>query len=98
MTPLTPAITELRLAVEQAEKRAERYLLCNGTDTSTPDLLGHLHDHRTEVAGDLADAMDRIAPDLGRRFMQALYPEIDITLEHDIGVLEATGSFGDMRL
>lgn len=40
--------------------------------------FGTLDDHRAAVAGDLAEALDRIAPGLGMRFMQALHPELDL--------------------
>lgn len=90
MTPLNAALTELRLAIERAEVRAEVYAEAP-TGHATFDSAGWLSDHRVEVAGDMADALDRIAPGMGQRFMQALYPELDLGLEHFMELLTSIG-------
>jgi hypothetical protein len=77
MTSLTPTHAELAIAVAQAEVRAaEVKLQLEGQLPSRRQ--AHLHDHRTAVAGDIADALDRIEPQLGTRWMQAMYPEVNL--------------------
>lgn len=77
MNPLNHAQTELRLAIERAERRALAFADSPTEEECCPaQYAGRLADHRTEVAGDLADALDRIELGLGARFMQALYPEL----------------------
>lgn len=88
MTPMNQAVTELLLAVESAEARAEAYL--DENDHAT-DHNGRLTDHRTEVAGDLCDALDRIVPGMGQRLMQAMYPELDLCLEDLMTLMTAMG-------
>lgn len=66
MTPLSHAATELRLAVERAEARADA--LARGAN---------LEDFRTETLSDLMDAMDRVDMGLGTRLMLVLYPHAD---------------------
>lgn len=75
MTPVTPVVAELQLIVAHAERRAAEVMhqLTLLPPSTHP---AHLTDHRTAVAGDIADALDRIEPLLGSRWMQALYPEI----------------------
>jgi hypothetical protein len=77
MTNLSPTHTELAIAVAAAELRAAD---CKAQLAKLPPSQhqAHLHDHRTAVAGDLADALDRIEPQLGARLMQALYPEVNL--------------------
>lgn len=72
MTPLNTAVAELSLAVATAERRARSLMAASCMPPSADDL----HDHRTAVAGDLSDAIDRVVPGLGQRFMSALYPEV----------------------
>lgn len=79
MNPLNHAQTELRLAVERAEQRAVAWVDSpNEHECCRVQYDGRLVDHRTEVAGDMADALDKVDPGLGARFMQALYPELPL--------------------
>ena len=78
MTPLTNAVAELMLAIDTAEGRGVAALLRSANEVGSGQPLfayGVLEDHRVEVAGDLADALDRIQAGLGARFMQAMFPE-----------------------
>lgn len=77
MSPLTQAQTELAVTVTQAEKRAH---LVRAQLVAVPPSThqAHLHDHRTAVAGDMADSLNRVQPGLGDRWMQAMYPEVDL--------------------
>lgn len=72
MTPLNAALSELHLAVQKCEERASK--LKPVAELRADDL----HDHRTAVAGDIADALDLLTPDLGTRWMQAMYPEVNL--------------------
>ena len=72
MTPLNAALTELHLAVQKCEART---LALKPVAELRPD---DLHDHRTAVAGDMADALDALTPELGTRWMQAMYPEVNL--------------------
>lgn len=77
MSPITTAHAELQIATTRALQRAEEVkgrLSCLPPSTHPAEL----HDHRTAVAGDMADALDRIEPGLGTRWMQALYPEVKL--------------------
>ncbi len=78
MTGLSPTHTELAISVAQAEVRAKE---CMAQLFKLPpsQRQAHLHDHRTAVAGDIADALDRIEPHLGTRLMQAMYPEVNLS-------------------
>jgi hypothetical protein len=78
MNPHGHAITELALATATGERRAAQVR----QQLATTPLESHamqLHDHRTAVAGDLADALDRLEPNLGTRWMQAMYPEVQLS-------------------
>jgi hypothetical protein len=86
MTPVNKELAELLLAIGQAERRGVATLLDAAlkTELGGPELRADvLEDHRVAVAGDLADALDNIQPGLGRRWMQAMYPELDYTLSAD---------------
>jgi hypothetical protein len=77
-TPTTSALVDLLVAVSQGEARGLDLMRRNST--TSPDgsfAFGELDDHRAAVAGDMADALDRIAPGLGLRWMQSMYPEVD---------------------
>lgn len=78
MTGFSPTHTELAIAVAHAEVRAAS---CTKQLAQLPPSQhqAHLHDHRTAVAGDIADALDRIEPELGTRLMQAFYPEANLS-------------------
>lgn len=96
MTPLTKAHTELRLAVACAERRANALLAAlppeeAGLGQIDPDRLA---DHRTEVAGDLAHALDLVEPGLGARWMQALYVELDLGHSDEWDALVSGGLLG----
>lgn len=77
MSPLTTAHAELQIATSRAISRAAevRGRLSALQPSAHPS---ELHDHRTAVAGDMADALDRIEPGLGTRWMQAMYPEVNL--------------------
>jgi hypothetical protein len=77
MSPLTTAHAELQIAVARAMARADTV---RGRLSALPPSThpAELHDHRTAVAGDMADALDRIEPGLGTRWMQAAYPEVNL--------------------
>lgn len=86
MTPVNAALAELLLAVRQAEQRGVAVLLRAAADAGPGQPLfafGILEDHRVEVAGDLADAMDRIQPGLGGRLMQAMFPESNLAISEE---------------
>lgn len=72
MTPLSHAITELRLAVDRAYGRGTALLLRNEEGPAVTQ--SQLQDHRTEITGDLCDALDRIQPGLGSTLLAAMYP------------------------
>lgn len=78
MTPLSTTLAELRLAVAQAERRAAKIAPPDKRLAAfiDPDVL---HDHQVAVAGDIADAIDRIDPGLGTRWMQAMHPAVDFS-------------------
>lgn len=93
MSGTTPTLTQVRdtltcgelfdavmSAIHSAETRAidlqVRFPALRQPGTVVP--FGTFDDHRAAVAGDLAEALDRIAPGLGMRFMQALHPELDL--------------------
>lgn len=77
MIARSPAHASLQLMVQKAERRAA--VVLHQLETSRPSThQAHLQDHRTAVAGDLADEMDLIEPGLGTRLMQAMYPEINL--------------------
>lgn len=78
MNPLNQFQAELRLVVKQAEERAAA-LKPKLAAAQPDDVPGLLHDHRVEVAGDIADAMDRLETGLGTRWMQAMFAELDLT-------------------
>jgi hypothetical protein len=83
MSPITAAHADLLLAVTEAEARAAR-LLANqpGLREQRPPYTraqaDAISDHRTEAAGDMAAALDRIQPGLGERWMQAMFPEVGL--------------------
>ena len=64
MSPFTDPVLELRLVAERAEFPV--------FDAATPH--ARLEDHRTDVLGELLDAIDRIDPGLGTRLLHAMYP------------------------
>lgn len=76
--PVTQAEVLLRKAVADAEVRAGLYMARLPTST---DKVGDKSDHETAVCGDIADAIDAIAPGLGMRFMQAMHPDLDLCLD-----------------
>ncbi|HRD84478.1 MAG TPA: hypothetical protein PLF63_04830 [Rubrivivax sp.] len=81
MTPLTTQHAEVRLAVAEAERRLSQLLAEQPQLREAPFPLGHQHalsDHRVAIAGDMAEALDRIEPGLGQRWMQAMFPEFDL--------------------
>lgn len=96
MTPLTKAHTELRLAVQQAEQRADAFLEHTPAEEAATGKLdeARLSDHRVAVAGDLAHALDLVEPGLGARFMQALYVELDLGHSDEWDALVAGGALG----
>lgn len=80
MTPLTQAHMELRLAVARAEQRADTFLdRTPAAEAATGKWdPSRLNDHRVDVSGDLAHALNLVEPGLGARYMQALYVELDM--------------------
>lgn len=69
-------------AIHSAETRAiDLQLRLPGLRTMPSGAIpfGALDDHRTAVAGDLAEALDAFGAGLGMRFMQALHPELDLS-------------------
>lgn len=78
MSPFSLALTELHLAVRKAERRAAMAAPADRKLAAfmDPDVL---HDLQVEVAGDLADALDRIEPGLGTRWMQAMHPAVEFS-------------------
>jgi hypothetical protein len=79
MNPLTNTQAELVLVVAKAEQRAAAARAKLARTFSKAAQADDLHDHRTAVAGDIADALDRLQPQLGTRLMQAMYPEVDLS-------------------
>jgi hypothetical protein len=98
MNPHTDPQIELVLAVESAEHRA--LALMQGAGKHHKALTAdQLHDHRCAAAGDVCDAIDRIKPGLGMRLMQAIFPEVDVATEQDMGELQRIGSiYGETAL
>lgn len=78
--PVSEVVDTFMSAIHSAETRAidlqVRFPALRQPGTVVP--FGTFDDHRAAVAGDLAEALDRIAPGLGMRFMQALHPELDL--------------------
>ena len=68
MQPYTDPVLELRLVVMEAEARAASLLPANATHPQ-------MEDHRTELIGELLEALDRIDRGLGTRLMLAMYPK-----------------------
>lgn len=66
----------IEAAVQTAERRAAALRL-RIEGPFKPD-AGEIHDHRTDVAGDLADALDKLQPELGSRFMAAVFAEVQM--------------------
>jgi hypothetical protein len=89
MNPTPNAVAELQLALKCAEARMDRYTSRNptGLPVRGSTHADNLNDHRTEVAGDFAEALDHIDPGLGERFMQAMFPELPIGLAEDFAVV-----------
>jgi hypothetical protein len=103
MTPITPAIAELLLAMHTAKRRACDFALhCAQRYGSDPcsDFWpeGELSDHRVAVAGDLAEALDKIHPGMGTDLMQALYPELDLSISTDEALAALTLALATGRL
>lgn len=71
MTPLTEAMTELRLVVA----RAEQNRAANDASFAT------FEDKRIKTMADLFDALDRVETGLGTRLMLAMYPATDAQFE-----------------
>jgi hypothetical protein len=78
MSPMTSAQAELALTIARAEQRA-RQVLHQLTCVPASTHQAHLHDHPTAVAGDMADALNRLEPGMGDRWMQAMYPEVNLS-------------------
>lgn len=81
MTPVSTVHAELQLAVSEAEHRQAKLLAAHAGLRADPFTQAHQHaigDHRAAVAGDMAEALDRIEPGLGQRWMQAMFPEFDL--------------------
>lgn len=85
MSPVSLAAAELLVAVQRAEVRAKAHLEAR---RAAEDQAAADSDHQCAVAGDLADALDRIHPGLGLRFMNALHPHLDLSLDEDLDVLD----------
>lgn len=76
MTSLDAQRTELHLAVEAAERKA--HVMRRRIASQVPPVdADDKHDHHVDVIGDMADALDRIEPGLGTRWVQAVYAELD---------------------
>jgi hypothetical protein len=77
MSPPTPAQTELRLAIANAEKlsaKARQRLAEGAREDHT------LSDLATDVTGHLADALNNIDPGLGSRLMVLMHPHLKYSL------------------
>ncbi|MBX3634733.1 MAG: hypothetical protein KF683_05000 [Rubrivivax sp.] len=77
-TPALPAhLRTLEQALDRAERRAVALLLSHAAPAAgtAPWPFGVLEDHRVEVLGDVADALECLLPGAGRRLMQIVYPE-----------------------
>lgn len=72
MNSYTHAHSEVAFAVAQAVARAHTLPLAAATPAD-------LEDHRTAALGDMAEALNRIEAGTGDRWMQALYPELDLS-------------------
>jgi hypothetical protein len=72
--PLNAAVAELRLCADRAACMAQqrRPLFAAG--------LG-IEDHRTQVIGELLDALDRVDPGLGDTLLHAMYPHAAAALD-----------------
>lgn len=91
MTPLTNPVAELCLAVQQAERRTAHWYdeLTVAEVTSHAFDAGRADDHRCTLIGDMADTLDRLLPELGTRWMAAMYPELDLRLRLDMNLTAA---------
>jgi hypothetical protein len=79
--PVLPPHVQLFVdALHTAEERAVRLLLEHpGPASGTARWpYGTLDDHRVDVAGLVADALDAMLPGLGHHLMQVLFPENEI--------------------
>jgi hypothetical protein len=65
-------------ALEVAERRAVALLLHHPRAAAGVAAwpFGVLEDHRVEVLGDLADALDALIPGAGAQLMRVVYPEL----------------------
>ncbi|MEY2689205.1 MAG: hypothetical protein RL375_3403 [Pseudomonadota bacterium] len=79
MSPLTTAHAELLLAVKKADERAAQARAQLQRTFSPAAQAAELHDHRVAATGDMATALDLIEPGLGERWMQAMYPEVQLS-------------------
>lgn len=77
MTPLSEAVTELRMVVDRAEALAYSAPPAGCTPYRINTRPTSLEDLRTETVASLLDAMDRIDSGLGTRLMLVLYPHCD---------------------
>ena len=64
MTPLTEAVTELRLVVAHAE----------GSQPAVGATHHQLEDFRADTIGNLVEALDNVDTGLGTRLLLAMYP------------------------
>ncbi len=71
MNPNTHLVSEVLLMLQTAEHKAAR-LQVRAEANHVP--VGDLEDHRTEVIGELLDALNRCHPGLGERLQAAMYP------------------------
>lgn len=67
MNPFSRDVEELRLACAHAE--SEAHMVVDRKDAE---------DHRQAVIGSLLDAVDRIDPGLGMRFLRAMWPGVHL--------------------
>ncbi|MDP2008215.1 MAG: hypothetical protein Q8K45_21295 [Rubrivivax sp.] len=71
MTPHAALIAELYLVATNAEAAAVVFRAAHG---AAPVPFGRLEDHRTQVLGDLLDAIESVEPGLGKRLHDAMDP------------------------
>lgn len=72
MTPHTQLVAELLLVADKADMKAAHLRATRDAGGNVP--YGVTEDHRTEMLGDLLDAIDRGHPGLGTRLQTAMHP------------------------
>lgn len=72
MNPHTQLVAELLLVADKAETKAQDIRYVRDLGGNVP--YGTCEDHRTEIWGDVLEAIDRSHPGLGTRLQNAMHP------------------------